>query len=191
MRMERLEFREALEQLADRAGITVPRGKGGLPADDRAALWKTLDWAAARFRDCLKTAPEAAAAREYLAGRGLEAFFDLTATAPARIYNLPGKGAIQPGFDADIAIWDATREVTITDEAMHDLTGFTPFAGYQVTGWPETVIRRGEVVVSDGTLHAKAGSGRWLSRTGGPAAEPTGNLVLEMDPERNFGATIL
>jgi DNA primase len=72
MRMERLEFREALEQLADRAGITVSRGKGGLPADDRAALWKALDWAAARFRDCLKTAPEAASAREYLAGRGLE-----------------------------------------------------------------------------------------------------------------------
>jgi len=71
MRMERLEFREALEQLADRAGIELPRGKGGLPADDRAALWRTLDWAAARFRECLKTAPEAAAAREYLAGRGL------------------------------------------------------------------------------------------------------------------------
>ena len=73
MRMERLEFREALEQLADRAGISLPRGKGGLPADDRAALWRTLDWAAARFRDCLQTDPGAAVAREYLAGRGLEA----------------------------------------------------------------------------------------------------------------------
>jgi DNA primase len=73
MRMERLEFREALEQLADRAGISLPRGKGGLPADDRAALWRTLDWAAARFRDFLKTDPSAAVAREYLASRGLAA----------------------------------------------------------------------------------------------------------------------
>jgi DNA primase len=73
MRMERLEFREALEQLADRAGIALPRGRGGLPADDRAALSKTLDWAAARFRDCLQTDPGAAVAREYLTGRGLEA----------------------------------------------------------------------------------------------------------------------
>jgi len=73
MRMERLEFREALEQLADRAGIQVPRGRGGLPADDKAALSRTLDWAAARFRDFLQTAPEAAAAREYLSGRGLAA----------------------------------------------------------------------------------------------------------------------
>jgi DNA primase len=73
MRMERLEFREALEQLADRAGIELPRGRGGPSADDRAALWRTLDWAAARFRNCLATAPEAAAARDYLAARGLAA----------------------------------------------------------------------------------------------------------------------
>jgi DNA primase len=71
MRMERLEFREALEQLADRAGIELPRGRGGPSADDRAALWRTLDWAAARFRACLETAAEAAAARDYLTGRGL------------------------------------------------------------------------------------------------------------------------
>ena len=88
----------------------------------------------------------------------LNQFVQLTATRHAEIYGLaPDKGTIAPGSDADIAIWDPTREVTITDEAMHDLTGFTPFAGYQVTGWPGTVIRRGEVVVSDGTLHAKAG----------------------------------
>lgn len=71
MRMERLEFREALEQLADRAGIELPRGRGGVSGDDRAALWQTLDWAAARFRGCLASAAEADVARDYLAGRGL------------------------------------------------------------------------------------------------------------------------
>ena len=30
MKMERLEFREALEQLAQRAGIDMPRGRGGI-----------------------------------------------------------------------------------------------------------------------------------------------------------------
>jgi len=72
MRMERLEFREALEQLADRAGIELPRGRGGGGADDRAALCQTLEWAAGRFRQCLTTAAEAAAARDYLAARGLD-----------------------------------------------------------------------------------------------------------------------
>ncbi|RYE31854.1 MAG: dihydropyrimidinase [Hyphomicrobiales bacterium] len=129
--------------------------------------------------------------RPEFAGRGLEAFVDLTATAPAEIYNLPGKGALLPGYDADIAIWDPAKTVTITDEAMHDLTGFTPFAGRSVTGWPEHVLVRGQDVVSDGTLHAAPGTGRWLARTGGSAATPTGRLVADIDPQRNFGATLL
>jgi len=73
MRMEKVEFREALEQLADRAGIQIPRGRGGLPGDDKAALRKACGWAAERFHACLTGASEAAAARDYLAGRGLSA----------------------------------------------------------------------------------------------------------------------
>lgn len=72
MRMEKLEFREALEQLADRAGIEIPRGRAGLPTDDKAALVRLCTWAAERFHACLLSAPEAAAARDYLAGRGLD-----------------------------------------------------------------------------------------------------------------------
>jgi DNA primase len=71
MRMERLEFREALEQLAQRAGIDLPRGRAGLPTDEKAAIHAALGWAAERYRHCLKTAPEARAARDYIAGRGL------------------------------------------------------------------------------------------------------------------------
>ena len=71
MRMEKVEFREALEQLADRAGIELPRGRGGLPADDKATLRSVQAWAAERFRDCLRSAPEASAARDYLRSRGL------------------------------------------------------------------------------------------------------------------------
>jgi DNA primase len=71
MRMEKLEFREALEQLADRAGIQLQRSRGGATSDERAALSRTLEWAASRFRDCLAHDPEAAAARDYLAARGL------------------------------------------------------------------------------------------------------------------------
>jgi len=70
MRMEKLEFREALEQLADRAGIQVTKSRG-LPADDRTALLAALGWAAERFAGLLDRGPEARAAREYLAARGL------------------------------------------------------------------------------------------------------------------------
>jgi dihydropyrimidinase len=130
-------------------------------------------------------------ARPDFAGRGLEAFVQLTATAPAQIYNLPGKGALLPGYDADIAIWDADREVTLSDAMMHDRTGFTPFAGRRVKGWPEAVFVRGREVVAGGAVKASPGSGRWLARMGGWPAKPTGRLVAEMDPARNFGAELL
>jgi len=71
MKMERLEFREALEQLAQRAGIDLPRGRGGLPTDEKASILAALSWAADRYRDCLRGAPEAKPARDYLATRGL------------------------------------------------------------------------------------------------------------------------
>ena len=41
---------------------------------------------------------------------GLKKFVELTATAPAQIYDLPGKGALAIGFDADIVLWDAQQD---------------------------------------------------------------------------------
>jgi DNA primase len=73
MKMEKLEFREALEHLADRAGIQLPRGRGGVSGDQKADLHRVLGWAADRFRDCLRSSPEAKAARGYLEERGLSA----------------------------------------------------------------------------------------------------------------------
>ena len=70
MKMEKLEFREALEQLADRAGIPITRGRG-TSGDRKAELHRVLGWAADWFRDCLQAAPEARAARDYLQSRGL------------------------------------------------------------------------------------------------------------------------
>jgi dihydropyrimidinase len=123
---------------------------------------------------------------------GLEKFVELTATAPAKIYNLhPRKGSIAVGADADIAIWDPSREVTLSDAMMHDLTGYTPYAGRTLRGWPMTVLSRGRVVVADGRRMADPGSGKFLARTGGEAARPTGRLVADMDPKQNFGATLL
>jgi dihydropyrimidinase len=123
---------------------------------------------------------------------GLEKFVELTATAPAKIYNLhPRKGSIAIGADADIAIWDPTRRVTITDDVMHDRAGYTPYAGRIVRGWPVTVLSRGRVIVDNGKLSVPSGSGRFLPRSGGEAAKPTGRLVADMNPETNFGAKLL
>ena len=122
---------------------------------------------------------------------GLQKFVELTSTAPAQIYNLPNKGSIAIGMDADIAIWDPLKKVTLSDAMMHDLAGFTPFAGNEITGWPETVLLRGKVLVEDGAFHGTPGDGRLMLRDGGRAAAPTGRLAAEMDPARNFGATLI
>ncbi len=123
---------------------------------------------------------------------GLHKLVELTATAPAKLYNLhPRKGSIAIGADADLALWNPSAEVTLTDAMMHDRTGYTPFAGRRVKGWPATVIRRGEVIVEDGVLTAKPGSGRFLPRSGGAAAAPSGRDSADMALARRLGARIV
>jgi dihydropyrimidinase len=60
-----------------------------------------------------------------------------------------------------------------------------------ITGWPTTVMARGEVIVDRGELLAERGRGRFLPHAAGEAAEPAGLLVPEIDPARNFGAKLL
>jgi dihydropyrimidinase len=123
---------------------------------------------------------------------GLGKFVELTAEAPARLYGLyPRKGTIAVGSDADLVVWNPEAQVTLTASAMHDRTGYTPYEGMTVTGWPEHVFSRGMAVIDHGRLVAAAGRGRFLARTAGPAAEPTGRQAPELDPARNFGARLL
>ncbi len=122
-------------------------------------------------------------------GRGTASdFVRWTATQPAEIYGLaPRKGTMAIGADADIAIWDPEKTVTLSDDLVHDETRYTPFAGRTVQGWPETVVRRGEVIISNGACTAEAGSGTLIKRQAGAAAKPTGNLSPEFDAAQNFG----
>jgi dihydropyrimidinase len=123
---------------------------------------------------------------------GLHKFVELTSTAPAKIYNLhPQKGSIAIGADADLAIWSPTLEVTLTDAMIHDNTGYTPYAGRKVTGWPTTLMRRGDVIVDNGVLLAKPGSGRFLPRGGGAAAQPANRGTADETLAAKLGARIV
>jgi dihydropyrimidinase len=122
----------------------------------------------------------------------LQRFVELGATTAAKLYGLyPRKGTIAVGADADIAIWDPDKEVTIGTAMLHDNVGYTPYEGRTVTGWPVTVLSRGRVVIDDGKLNAERGSGEFLPCAVPDAARPLGRLVPEMNPERNFGAHLL
>ncbi len=122
---------------------------------------------------------------------GLGAFVRVTATEPAKIYNLwPRKGSIAIGADADLTLWDPKREVTLSDDLVRDRSGYTPYAGRSIKGWPETVVRRGEVIVSKGQMCAAPGSGSHLPRGGGEAARPRGVRSVDTDPASLFGADV-
>jgi dihydropyrimidinase len=95
---------------------------------------------------------------------GLARFVDITATAPARLYGLKGKGRIAPGMDADLVLWDPEREHTYGEDDLHDGAGYNAWAGRTVRGWPVRVMLRGETVVEDGAFRGMPGSGRWLHR---------------------------
>jgi dihydropyrimidinase len=95
----------------------------------------------------------------------LNRFVALSSTNHAKTYGLyPRKGTIAVGADADIAIWDPNRTVTITHDLLHDGCDYTPYEGRVVTGWPVLTMVRGTTVVRDGQLVGRKGAGGHLAR---------------------------
>ena len=118
----------------------------------------------------------------YLKGRlTLEEFVALTATRHAQTYGIhPQKGVIAIGSEADLAIWDPEKRVRVSASMLHDNTGYTPYSGRDLTGWPVTVLSRGEIIVHEGKLNAERGRGRFLARAPSEALRAAGRQVPEM-----------
>jgi len=122
----------------------------------------------------------------------LRGFVAVTATNAARLYGLERrKGSIAVGLDADLALWDPEKRVTVSHELLHDNMDYTPYEGREITGWPVTVLSRGRVVVEDGELRAGRGSGAFQPCEPPEPARPRGAPAPELDPARNFGAELL
>src|ERR1700722_10452432 len=104
-----------------------------------------------------------------VAGRiSLDRFVELTSGNAARLFGLyPRKGAIAVGSDADLALWDPDERRTIDGAQMQSRADYSPYDGWTVRGWPRHVIRRGQVVLSDGASLAQPGQGQWLRRNSG------------------------
>jgi dihydropyrimidinase len=110
-----------------------------------------------------------------VAGRiSLDRFVELTSANAARLFGLyPRKGAIAVGSDADLALWDPRKRTTIDGAAMHSRAGYSVYDGWTVQGWPRFVIRRGQVVLADGSSLAQPGQGQWIRRARA-ASQPAG-----------------
>jgi dihydropyrimidinase len=110
----------------------------------------------------------------FMAGRlTINEFVAVTATNHARMYGLSHcKGNIAVGLDADLALWNPEREVTVGTAMLHDEVGYTPYEGKRLRGWPELVMSRGRVVVRDNQLQVARGSGRYIHRRSPDAVLP-------------------
>ena len=122
----------------------IPNGTGGLE-DRLAVLWT-------RGVETGRLTPE-----EFVA---------VTSTNIARILNLyPKKGAILPGADADIVVWDPTKTKTISAATQKSAIDYNVFEGVQVTAQARHTLSRGEIVWSEGSnAMPSPGRGQFLRR---------------------------
>jgi dihydropyrimidinase len=95
-------------------------------------------------------------------------FVTLVSTNPAKIFGLyPRKGALLPGSDADIVIWDADRRLTYGIAHAHHRTDYNLFEHWEVVGFPEKVFLRGRLIVDGERWLGRPGMGQYLPRQTG------------------------
>jgi len=95
----------------------------------------------------------------------LNRMVELLSTNPAKLFGLyPRKGTIAVGSDADIVVFDPEKRVKISAATHHSKSDYNLFEGTEVTGSPEVVLLRGNVLVEGDELVASPGIGQFVAR---------------------------
>jgi dihydropyrimidinase len=95
----------------------------------------------------------------------LNRMVELLCTNPAKLFGLyPRKGTIAVGSDADIVIFDPQKKFTISTKTDHSKSDYNLFEGTEVTGTPEVVLLRGQVLVENDELRVEPGYGQFVAR---------------------------
>lgn len=82
----------------------------------------------------------------------LQRFVDLTCHGPNRLFGIARKGRLAVGYDADLTLVDMKAKRVIENEWIVSKSGWTPFAGREVQGWPVGTVVRGRRVMWAGEL---------------------------------------
>jgi dihydropyrimidinase len=95
----------------------------------------------------------------------LNRLVELCCTNPARIFGLyPRKGTLAVGSDADVVIWDPKLKKTMGVKTSKHRLDYDLYEGWEVTGYPEKVYLRGNLLVDGDTWNGEPGGGLWLKR---------------------------
>lgn len=94
----------------------------------------------------------------------IERMVDLLSATPARLFGLERKGAIEPGKDADVVLFDPHASRALSAADLHHTSDYTPYEGMSVRGAVRTVLVRGSEIVRDGEFVGRRGFGRFQER---------------------------
>ena len=124
---------------------TIPNGTGGL--EERMAMLWTMGVETGRLTP--------------------EEFVAATSSNIAKILNIyPMKGALVPGADADVVVWDPTIRKTIHTSTHKSVLDYNVFEGMEVTAQPRFTLSRGDVVFAYGqNSQPQPGRGKFVRRS--------------------------
>ena len=80
---------------------------------------------------------------------------DWMSTAVAKAYQIPNKGSIQVGFDADLVLVDVENYHPVERQTLETKCGWSPFEGWNLTGYPVYTIVNGNVVFEKGAINSE------------------------------------
>ncbi|MEV5550289.1 dihydropyrimidinase [Streptomyces sp. NPDC052309] len=93
-------------------------------------------------------------------------WIEIACATPARMFGLyPKKGTIAPGADADVVVYDPDAEQVISAATHHMNVDYSAYEGRRVTGRVETVLSRGEPVITEREYTGRAGHGVYTPRS--------------------------
>jgi dihydroorotase len=90
----------------------------------------------------------------------------LTSEKPAEIFSLKNRGCLEEGNWADIVVVDVKRKYKIDASNFYSKAKYSPFDGWSVRGKPVKTFVNGQLVMDEGEIIAKPGTGqivRWKS----------------------------
>jgi dihydroorotase (multifunctional complex type) len=94
----------------------------------------------------------------------LDTLVRLLAEKPAEIFQLTGRGRLEQGAKADLVAVDFNKKFIIDASTFHSKAKFSPYDGWEVQGKPAKTFVNGVLVMDEGEIAAKAGSGRIIRR---------------------------
>ncbi len=153
------------------------------PPADRASLWRTfasgqidvlatdhaphtLEEKAEKFDTAPPGAPNVETVYPLMFGlvqRGelpLDVLVHTLSRRPAALFGIPGKGSLEVGMDADIAVFDPRARTRIRARDLHSKAGWTPFEGWEAI-FPTATFLRGTLVAEEGELEEDR-QGQWI-----------------------------